>query len=60
VSKDDDFPSLALVHGPPPKVIWLEIGNASTAAVATLLCAKALLLQTFSLDPVDALLSLQA
>jgi predicted nuclease of predicted toxin-antitoxin system len=23
VSKDDDFRSLALVHGAPPKVIWL-------------------------------------
>ncbi len=60
VSKDDDFRSLALVRGPPPKVIWLEIGNASTAAVATLLRANALLLKSFSLDPVDALLSLQA
>jgi len=60
VSKDDDFRSLALVRGPPPKVIWLEIGNASTTAVATLLRANALLLKSFSLDPVDALLSLQA
>jgi predicted nuclease of predicted toxin-antitoxin system len=60
VSKDDDFRSLALVRGPPPKVIWLQIGNASTAAVATLLRANALLLKTFSLDPVEALLSLEA
>jgi predicted nuclease of predicted toxin-antitoxin system len=41
VSKDDDFRSLALVRGPPPKVIWLQIGNASTAAVADLLRANA-------------------
>jgi predicted nuclease of predicted toxin-antitoxin system len=59
VSKDDDFRSLALVRGPPPKVIWLQIGNSSTAAVATLLRASALLLKTFSLDPVEALLSLE-
>ena len=59
VSKDDDFRSLALVRGPPPKVIWLQIGNASTAAVATLLRANALLLKTFALDPVEALLSLE-
>jgi len=59
VSKDDDFRSLALVRGPPPKVIWLQVGNASTAAVANLLRANALLLKTFSLDPVEALLSLQ-
>ena len=33
VSKDDDFRSLSLVNGAPPKVIWLRIGNASTAAI---------------------------
>ena len=59
VSKDDDFRGLALVRGPPPKVIWLQIGNASTASVATLLRANAVLLKTFSLDPVEALLSLR-
>jgi predicted nuclease of predicted toxin-antitoxin system len=58
VSKEDDFRSLALVRGPPPKVIWLQVGNASTAALANLLHANALLLKTFSLDPVEALLSL--
>ena len=30
VSKDDDFRSLSLVRGAPPKVIWLNLGNAST------------------------------
>jgi predicted nuclease of predicted toxin-antitoxin system len=33
VSKDDDFRSLSLVNGAPPKVIWLRIGNASTAGI---------------------------
>jgi predicted nuclease of predicted toxin-antitoxin system len=33
VSKDDDFRSLSLVNGAPPKVIWLRMGNASTAAI---------------------------
>jgi predicted nuclease of predicted toxin-antitoxin system len=33
VSKDDDFRSLSLVNGAPPRVIWLRIGNASTAAI---------------------------
>ena len=60
VSKDDDFRSLALVRGPPPKVVWLQIGNTPTATVANLLRANALLLKNFSLDPVDALLSLRA
>jgi predicted nuclease of predicted toxin-antitoxin system len=60
VSKDDDFRSLALVLGPPPKVIWLQVGNASRAAVANLLRANALLLKTFSLDPADSRVAILA
>jgi predicted nuclease of predicted toxin-antitoxin system len=30
VSKDSDFNDLAFIHGPPPKVIWLRVANAST------------------------------
>ena len=33
VSKDSDFRHLALLHGPPPKVIWVRVGNGPTAAV---------------------------
>jgi predicted nuclease of predicted toxin-antitoxin system len=33
ISKDNDFRSLSLVNGAPPKVIWLRIGNASTAGI---------------------------
>lgn len=29
-SKDSDFRPLAFLHGPPPKVVWLRVGNAST------------------------------
>lgn len=41
VSKDSDFRSLALVRGAPPKVIWLQIGNSSTAEIAALLRRRA-------------------
>lgn len=27
VTKDDDFPKLLALHGPPPRVIWLRCGN---------------------------------
>jgi predicted nuclease of predicted toxin-antitoxin system len=33
ISKDDDFRSLSLVKGAPPKVIWMRVGNASTADI---------------------------
>ena len=28
ISKDNDFRQLSFLHGAPPKVIWLHIGNA--------------------------------
>jgi predicted nuclease of predicted toxin-antitoxin system len=37
VSKDTDFRDRASLEGAPPKVIWLDIGNARTATIATLL-----------------------
>ena len=37
VTKDSDFHELSLLRGPPPKVIWLRIGNTSKASVIRLL-----------------------
>ena len=37
VSKDTDFRERGYVEGFPPKVIWLDVGNAGTAAIAALL-----------------------
>lgn len=37
VSKDDDFRQRSFLHGAPPKVIWLQVGNAGTAPIAELL-----------------------
>jgi predicted nuclease of predicted toxin-antitoxin system len=33
VTQDADFADLSLLHGPPPKVIWLRCGNQATAAI---------------------------
>jgi predicted nuclease of predicted toxin-antitoxin system len=37
VSKDSDMHDLSLVLGSPPKVIWIRLGNCSTAQVENLL-----------------------
>jgi predicted nuclease of predicted toxin-antitoxin system len=37
VSKDTDFRERSYVDGAPPKVIWLDVGNAGTIAIAGLL-----------------------
>jgi predicted nuclease of predicted toxin-antitoxin system len=33
VSKDSDFSQRSLVHGSPPKVIWLRFGNCTTTRI---------------------------
>jgi len=37
VTKDDDFSRRSFLHGAPPEVIWLVVGNAGTEAVAAVL-----------------------
>jgi predicted nuclease of predicted toxin-antitoxin system len=49
-SNDTDFYQRSLVHGSPPKVIWLRIGNGSTAAVAALLRERYLVVRRFAED----------
>lgn len=58
VSKDSDFNDLAFMHGPPPKVIWVRVGNASTSAIAALLDAAVDTLTAFAASDQDAVLVL--
>jgi len=37
VTKDSDFNDLNILHGFPPKVIWLQIGNCTTSDIEKLL-----------------------
>src|SRR6266568_1988383 len=37
VTKDEDFQRLSVLYGAPPKVVWIRLGNCSTAAVIHLL-----------------------
>ena len=40
VTKDEDFHRLSVLLGPPPKVVWIRLGNCATADVARLLLAR--------------------
>jgi predicted nuclease of predicted toxin-antitoxin system len=40
VTKDADFHHRSLLHGHPPKVIWIRLGNCSTRDIADLLTAR--------------------
>jgi predicted nuclease of predicted toxin-antitoxin system len=57
-SKDTDFQQRALLYGHPPKVIWVRLGNCTTAAVATLLRSRLADIQAFEADPVASFLAL--
>lgn len=40
VTKDEDFQRLSLLEGAPPKVVWIGLGNCSTADVERLLRSR--------------------
>lgn len=56
VSKDDDFRQRSLLQGAPPKVVWLQVGNARTAPIADLLREQAPRLQQFEGEEESAFL----
>ena len=58
VSKDTDFQERSALHGAPPKVIWLAIGNAGTSAVADLLSRSQEALLSFDTDTDASVLAL--
>jgi predicted nuclease of predicted toxin-antitoxin system len=58
VSKDTDFRERSFVEGPPPKVIWLDVGNAGTERIAELLKREHLRVMRFAEHEESSLLIL--
>ncbi len=58
VSKDADFRQLAFLIGPPPKAVWLRMGNASTLDILTVLRDYHEAIDEFSRSEDEALLVL--
>jgi predicted nuclease of predicted toxin-antitoxin system len=48
VTRDEDFVTLSVSRGAPPKVIWLNVGNARNAAIESLLRARAIDIERFA------------
>lgn len=59
VSKDDDFRQLSFLHGAPPKVVWLCVGNAGTDAIRQLLIDGKTRIEALVADPEESLLILR-
>lgn len=58
VSKDTDFRERSYVAGFPPKIIWLDVGNAGTAAIAELLRRERQRIEDFAKQEETSLLIL--
>ena len=58
VSKDDDFRQRGFLRGAPPKVVWLQVGNAGTPPIADLLRERAPQLHRFESEDESAVLIL--
>jgi len=56
VSKDWDFHQLSLVHGFPPKVIYLDVGNWPTRDILSLLRSNHFTIKNFFDSPVESIL----
>ncbi len=58
VSKDTDFRERSFTEGFPPKVIWLDVGNAGTTKIAKLLRQEHRRAARFATQPNTSLLIL--
>ena len=59
VSKDADFANLAFLHGQPPKLIYVRVGNCTTERIGQLLLDSQTAILEFLNDPIEAVLTLQ-
>jgi predicted nuclease of predicted toxin-antitoxin system len=51
VTKDADYNDLSVIRGSPPKVIWLQLGNCTTAQVEVAFRARFTEIEAFEQDP---------
>lgn len=56
VSKDSDFRQRSFVYGPPPKVVWVRLGNRRTDEIAGAIRSNVERIQAFESDSEGALL----
>ena len=59
VTKDEDFQRVSILQGAPPKVIWIGLGNCSTAEIAGLLRRRRKEIEEFLSDGEAAFLVLR-
>ena len=50
VTKDEDFNTLSVMRGSPPKVIWLQLGNCTTGQVEAVFRSRRADIEAFEKD----------
>ena len=58
ISKDSDFQQRSMLYGQPPKVIWVSLGNCTTAQLERLIRERSDEIATFDQDKEAAFLIL--
>jgi len=58
VSKDSDFHQRSFLRGHPPKVVWIRLGNCTTAQILELLRTRRAAIERFTADPEASFLAL--
>jgi predicted nuclease of predicted toxin-antitoxin system len=58
VTKDADFNDIATLRGAPPRIIWLQIGNCTTATIEKILRDNVASITEFINDPQSGVLKL--
>lgn len=58
VSKDSDFQQRSLLYGPPPKLVWLRIGNCTRQQLLNLITTHEQDILALEADPLESVLIL--
>lgn len=58
VSKDSDFQQRGLLHGNPPKLVWLRLGNCTRRQVVQLVSSREQDIRALATNPLETVLIL--
>ena len=58
ISKDSDFQQRSLLYGPPPKIVWLRIGNCNRQQLVQLITTHEQDIRALDADPHESVLVL--
>ncbi|MCG8353834.1 MAG: DUF5615 family PIN-like protein [Chloroflexales bacterium] len=58
VTKDSDFNDVVTLRRSPPKVIWIRVGNCTTATIEAIIRRNYPLIEAFYHDPQSAILEI--